>query len=66
MYALMENKVRFFPWFSSQPYIVTPHLNHLSETVVMRRQNVCCNEKKKIRKIIPKLSLLALLIWRAA
>ena len=42
-------------------YIVTPHKNRLGETVLMRGHNICFNEE--ILKIIPKLSLLLLLIW---
>ena len=38
----------------SQPYVVTPHLNRLAETVQMRGHNICFNGK--IRKIIHNLS----------
>ena len=30
-----------FSYFSLKPYIVTPHLNHLDETVQMRGHNLC-------------------------
>ena len=40
---------------------MTPHQNRLSETVLMRGQNV--HFKGVLWKIIPKLSLLPLLIW---
>ena len=33
-------KDNFF-YFSSKPYVVTPHLNRLIETVQMRGHNVC-------------------------
>ena len=46
---------------SKKAYIVTPHLNSLTETVLMRGDNICFYAK--IRKIIPKLSLLPVLIW---
>ena len=42
-------------------YVVTPHLNRLVETVLMRGHNICFHEEIWI--IIPKLSLLPLLIW---
>ena len=40
-----------FAYFSSKPYIVTPHLNRLVETVQMRGHNVCFYEE--LIKIIP-------------
>ena len=40
---------------------MTPHKNRLSETVLMRGHNICFNGE--VLKIIPKLSLLLLLIW---
>ena len=30
-----------FSYFSSKPYVVTPHLNGLIETVQMRGHNIC-------------------------
>ena len=30
-----------FSYFSSKPYVVTPHLNRLVETVKMRGHNIC-------------------------
>ena len=42
-------------------YVVTPHLNRLDETVLMMGHNI--RFKGVICKIIPKLSLLPLLIW---
>ena len=30
-----------FSYFSSKPYVVTPHLNRLIETVQMRGHNIC-------------------------
>ena len=30
-----------FSYFSSKPYVLTPHLNRLVETVQMRGQNIC-------------------------
>ena len=41
-------------------YVVTPNKNRLGETVLLRGHNLCFYGK--IRKIIPKLSLLLLLI----
>ena len=31
----------FFSYFSFKPYVVTPHLNRLDETVQMRGHNIC-------------------------
>ena len=31
----------FFLFFSLKPYVVTPHLNHLIETVQMSGHNIC-------------------------
>ena len=30
-----------FSYFSSKPYVVTPHLNRLVETVQMKGHNIC-------------------------
>ena len=40
-----------FSYFSSKPYIVTPHLNRLFETVQMRGHNICFYAE--LTKIIP-------------
>ena len=32
-----------FSYFSLKPYVVTPHLNRLIETVQMRGHNICFN-----------------------
>ena len=40
-----------FSYFSSKPYVVTPHLNRLFETVQMRGHNICCHAE--LTKIIP-------------
>ena len=40
-----------FAYFSSKPYVMTPHLNCLIETVQMRGHNVCFFED--LIKIIP-------------
>ena len=44
----------YFSYFSLKPYVVTPHLNRLVETVQMRGHNIsfCA----KLTKIYPKLS----------
>ena len=42
-------------------HVVNPHLNRLSETVLMRGHNL--RFYGEIWKIIPKISLLPLLIW---
>ena len=38
-------------YFSSKPYVVTPHLNRLIETVQMRGHNICFYAE--FAKIIP-------------
>ena len=43
---------------------MTPHYNHLDETVLMMGHKICFNEEIWI--VIPKLSLLLLLIWSTA
>ena len=49
-----------FSYFSSKPYVVTPNLNRLDETVQMRCHNIClCRNKKKISLILTKYSLLS-------
>ena len=50
-----------FSYFSMKPYVVTPHLNRLGETVHMMGHNI--RFKGAIWKIIPKFFLLSLLIW---
>ena len=40
-----------FPHFSSKPFVVTPHLNHLVEMVQMRDHNICFYAE--LTKIIP-------------
>ena len=40
-----------FSYFSSKPYVVTPHLNRLDETVQMRGHNICFYAE--LTKIIP-------------
>ena len=40
-----------FPYFSSKPYVVTPHLNRLNETIQMRGHNICLYAE--LTKIIP-------------
>ena len=40
-----------FSYFSLKPYLVTPHLNRLTETVQMRGHNLCFNSE--LTKIIP-------------
>ena len=42
-----------FSYFSSKPYVVTPHLNCLVETVQMRGLNICFNAELTKIKIIP-------------
>ena len=36
----------YFSYFSSKPYIVTPHLNRLDGTVQMRVENICFMQSK--------------------
>ena len=40
-----------FSYFSSKPYVVTPHLNHLAETVQTTGHAICFYEE--LIKIIP-------------
>ena len=40
-----------FSYFSSKPYVVTPHLNRLVETVQKRGHNICFYAE--LTKIIP-------------
>ena len=50
----------FFLIFSTKPYVVTPHLNCLNETVQMRGHNIWFYaELTKISLIISKYSLLS-------
>ena len=49
-----------FSYFSLEPYVVTPHLNRLIETVQMRGHNICFYvESTKIipyyHKILPRI-----------
>ena len=37
-----------FSYFSLKPYVVTPHLNRLIETVQMRDHSICFYAKLKI------------------
>ena len=49
-----------FSYFSSKPYVLTPHLNRLTETVQMRGHNICFYEHlQKLSLITPKYSLLS-------
>ena len=41
-----------FSYFSLKPYVVTPHLNRLVETVQMRGHNICFYAE--LTKTIPK------------
>ena len=41
----------FFSYFSLKLYVMTPHLNHLDETVQMRDHNMCFYAE--LTKIIP-------------
>ena len=48
----------FFSYFSSKPYVVTPHLNRLVQTVQMRGHNICSDSALTIvipnyRRIVP-------------
>ena len=45
-------------------YVVTPHLNRLCKTILVMGRDM--SFKGVIWKIIPKLSLLPILIWRIA
>ena len=36
-----------FSYFSLKPYVVTPHLNHLVQTVKMRGHNICLKPELK-------------------
>ena len=40
-----------FSYFSMKPYVVTPHLNRLKETVQIRGHNICFGAE--LTKIIP-------------
>ena len=57
----MDNSKIIFSYFSTKTYVVTPHYNRLDETVLMMAHKICFNGE--IGLIIPKLSLLPLLIW---
>ena len=50
----------YFFLFLIKPYVVTPHLNRLNETVQMRGQNICFYAE--LTKIVPYYQQLLLLI----
>ena len=50
--GIVDNSKIFFSFFSTKTYIVTPHLNRIVETVLMRAHNEYL--KGKIRKSISK------------
>ena len=52
---------RYFLYFSMKTYVVTPHQNRLDETVLMMGHKICFYGELWL--LIPKLSLLPLLIW---
>ena len=52
-----------FSYFSSKPYVVTPHLNGLDETVQMRGHNICFYAE--LTKIIPSYHQILPLFSRA-
>ena len=54
---IIEGKF-FFPL---KPYVVTPHLNHLSETVQMRGHNICF--QSELTKIDPNYHQIVPLIY---
>ena len=49
-----------FSYFSLEPYVVTPHLNRLNETVQMRGHNICFYAE--LTKIIPNYHQILLLL----
>ena len=49
----------YFSYFSSKPYVVTPHLNRLVETVQMRGHNICFYAE--LTKVIPNYHQILLL-----
>ena len=49
--GIEDNSKIIFPYFSKKTYIVTPHWNHLAETVLMRGHNL--GFYGEIRKITP-------------
>ena len=53
-----------FSYFSSKPYVVTPHLNRLHETVQMRYHNI--RFYAKLTKIIHNYHQTLPLIWSSA
>ena len=53
-----------FSYFSTKTYVVTPHYNRLDETVLTMGDKICFHGGMWL--IIPKLSLLPLLIWSTA
>ena len=57
--ALNKGSIRNNYSFSSlKPYVVTPHLNYLVETVQVKGHNICF--KQKVSLIIIKYSLLSI------
>ena len=53
--------IQSFSYFSTKTYVLTPHSNHLEETVLMMGHKICFNGKMWI--INPELSHLPRLIW---
>ena len=41
-----------FPYFLSKPFVVTPHLNRLNETVQMRGHNIILSFYTDLTKIV--------------
>ena len=52
-----------FSYFSLKPYVVTPHLSRLDETIQMRGHNICFYAK--LTKIIPNYHQILPLIYDA-
>ena len=57
----IEDNSKIVFYCSTKTYVMTPHKNHLDQMVLMMGHKICFYGK--ISTIIPKLSLLALLIW---
>ena len=45
-----DNLGIIFPYFCIQTYVVSPHLNRLAETVLMRGHNICFCQEIKMKK----------------
>ena len=60
----IEDKSDYFSYFSTKTHVVTPHQNCVNETFLMMDNKICFHEE--IWLIIPKSSLLPLLIWSTA